>query len=38
MHVAMNFLRYNFLEINLQNISEIMYSFKSYLIYFMEFS
>ena len=34
----MNFLRYNFLEINLQNISEIMYSFKSYLIYFMEFS
>jgi hypothetical protein len=38
MHVAMNFLRYIFLEINLQNISEIMYSFKSYLIYFMEFS
>jgi hypothetical protein len=34
----MNFLRYIFLEINLQNISEIMYSFKSYLIYFMEFS
>lgn len=38
MHVAMNFLRYIFFEINLQNISEIMYSFKSYLIYFMEFS
>ena len=38
MHFAMNFLRYIFLEINLQNISEIMYSFKSYLIYFMEFS